>query len=363
MAVTWDNTAKAGRIVPGLRRKTASLVKILTVSLAFWGMLGLLGLSACTNSGPAKPQPSKTAAPATPQVQETWPLTGLPRAEVSPHPAVAVKVENTVAARPQSGLEAADMVFEEQVEGGLTRFNAVFHSQLPEEIGPIRSVRPMDTAIAGQFGAMLVYSGGVAQFEEKVAAAGLHGFNEDQALGASYRVNWRRMPHNLYLSIPKLFEKVGQQGLDEPPTIFDFAQKTDTPSAARGQAASHLSMTFPSLKVEYSWNGKRWERSDGGVKSTARTGQILQSDNVVALVTKIVDTSVRDSAGFPVPETILTGGGKAYVASAGKVAEVTWAKDSDGSPLLLSDASGAPVVLNPGTTWVELLTSDTFAFD
>ncbi len=376
MAVTWDNTAEnvANKVVcagrsnaPGTRH-TAGFNKILTVLVAFWTMLGMLGLTACANSTPEPeeaPTPTDSELPEGPD--DYWPLTGLPREDLTPHPVVAVKVENTVAARPQSGLEEADMVFEEQVEGGLTRYNAVFHAHTPEEIGPVRSVRPMDPGIAAPFGGMLVYSGGVPVYESRVQAAGLRGFNEDQALGALYRVKFRAMPHNLYLSIPKLYEKVGKDRTIEPdaPRIFDFANpdQGERPTAvSSGVPANSLAARFPSLVAGYTWTGSRWQRSDGGVAASARSGAPLQTDNVVVVLTTITDTGAKDAAGASVPETVLTGSGTAYVASGGSIAQVTWSKDSEGSPLLLTDSAGAPVLLNRGTTWIELLPNTNFSF-
>lgn len=377
MAVTRENIAEnvANRGVcaersnaPGTRH-TAGFNKILAVFVAFWTMLGMLGLSACANS---TPEPEETPVPTESEPPEQgpddyWPLTGLPREDLTPHPAVAVKVENTAAARPQSGLEEADIVFEEQVEGGITRYNAVFHAHTPEEIGPVRSVRPMDPGIAAPFGGMLVYSGGTPAFESRVPASGLRGFNEDQALGALYRVKFRAMPHNLYLSIPKLYEKVGKDRTIEPdaPQIFDFANPDlgESPTAvSSGVPANSLVARFPSLVAGYTWTGSRWQRSDGGVASSARSGAPLQTDNVVVVLTTIINTGAKDAAGSAVPETVLTGSGTAYVASGGSIAQVTWSKDSEGSPLVLTDSAGASVLLNRGTTWIELLPNTNFSF-
>ncbi len=364
MAATWENTAAMGQTEPDRRGKTANPRLILAVIGLTCGLLGSFGLTACTNSLPEKPAATAPAVETGPVVAESWPLTGLDRPDGGPRrPAVAVKIENTASARPQSGLESADIVFEEMVEGGLTRFNAIFHSQTPEEIGPVRSVRPMDTAIAAPFGAILVYSGGVPQFEAKVKAAGLRGYNEDEALGASYRVNWRRMPHNLYLSIPKLFEKVGIEGVPEPDSAFDFARNGENPTVVdAGVPAGQILVNFPSARVRFDWNGSKWQRVDEGMAVAARSGAPLQADNVVVIKTTTIETTVRDAAGFPVPETVLEGGGQAYVATGGKVMDAEWYKDSEGSPLRLTDVAGAPIVLAPGQTWVELLAAGSFSY-
>ncbi|MDR3068007.1 MAG: DUF3048 domain-containing protein, partial [Cellulomonas sp.] len=113
-----------------------------------------------------------------PQLPETWPLTGLPVGEASVvRPALAVKIENDKAARPQTGLEQADLVWEEVVEGGITRFAAVFHSQVPEEVGPVRSNRPMDARIVAPTKGLIAFSGG--QYTQQLRDAGLQVLSQD----------------------------------------------------------------------------------------------------------------------------------------------------------------------------------------
>lgn len=385
MVATWENTAATGQTEPDRRKRTASPRKILAVIGVLCGLVNAAGLSGCANSKPGKAAPPAANTPTQTQAAEpaTWPLTGLERpGDGGARQVVAVKIENTRAARPQSGLEAADIVFEELVEGGVTRYNAIFHSQQPEEIGPVRSVRPMDPAIAAPFGAWLVYSGGVPQFEQRVRDEGLRGFNEDQAMGASYRVRWRRMPHNLYLSIPALLGKFGgdaagagggdsasnkdvgaDAGVGDLEKIFEFAKSGETPSAvSTGVDAKQLVVNFPAAHARFDWNGSKWQRVDEGVAAAARSGVPLQADNVVVVRTTTVATNARDSAGFPVPETVMEGGGQAYVATGGKIMDAKWSKDSVGSPLVLTDVSGAPIVLAPGQTWVELLAAGTFSY-
>lgn len=391
MVVIRENTAATGQTEPDRHSTTASPRKILAVIGVLCGLVNAAGLSGCVNSAPGKSAAPAASTPVPTQVPqpETWPLTGLERpanARARARQAVAVKIENTSAARPQSGLEAADIVFEELVEGGVTRYNAIFHSQQPEEIGPVRSVRPMDPAIAAPFRAWLVYSGGVPQFEQRVRDEGLRGFNEDQAMGASYRVQWRWMPHNLYLSIPALLGKFGGAGATgaggadsasntagdaangatdttEPEKIFEFTKSGETPSAvSTGVEVKQLVVNFPAAHARFDWNGSKWQRVDEGVASTARSGVPLQADNVVVVRTTTVATNALDSAGFPVPETVMEGGGQAYVATGGKIMDAKWSKDSVGSPLVLTDVSGAPIVLAPGQTWVELLAAGTFSY-
>lgn len=379
MLATWESTVAKRQTEPDRRDRKARSLKILTVIGLICGLVSLGGLSACGKTEPTpkttKSQPSNSQSAAKPEKHpDTWPLTGMPRPEdAAKRRAIAVKVENTVAARPQSGLESADIIFEEMVEGGITRYNAIFHSNQPGEIGPVRSVRPMDPAIAAPFGSWLVYSGGQPLFERRVHDEGLRGFNEDQAKGAEYRVRWRKMPHNLYLSIPALFQKLGagEGGLGDgsdggepaPGSAFAFAKPGETPTAvSAGVAARQLLINFPAARVRFDWNGTRWQRFDEGAASVSRAGIPLQGDNVVVIRTSVVNSEGRDSAGNPVPETVMIGGGQAYVATGGKILDAKWAKDSLASPLKLTDVAGSAVTLAPGQTWVELLAAGTFSY-
>ena len=109
-----------------------------------------------------------TEAPPPPPPTFPWPLTGVETTDIVQRPALAVKIENSSESRPQSGLNSADLVWEEVVEGGITRFVAVYHSTLPPEIGPIRSVRPMDAGIAAPLGGLFAFAGGQPDFVERI---------------------------------------------------------------------------------------------------------------------------------------------------------------------------------------------------
>ena len=124
-----------------------------------------LALSACSGDGTSAAPQRKKAPPSTTTTTipvPTAPFTGLPDPDgvANARSSVAVKIENSPDARPQSGLDVADIVYEEVVEGGITRFWAVFNSKAPEVIGPVRSVRAMDPAIVWPLGGVIAYSGG-----------------------------------------------------------------------------------------------------------------------------------------------------------------------------------------------------------
>ncbi|MFN3865793.1 MAG: DUF3048 domain-containing protein, partial [Demequina sp.] len=139
-----------------------------------------------TTQSVAAPSPSRSAAPSgppDPRPDVVWPLTGVDATEADAalldRPALAIKIENSSEARPQSNIDTADVVFEEQVEYGISRLIAVFHSDVPETVGPIRSLRPMDPKIVGSFEGPLVFSGAQRRFINDAAQSGTRLLAED----------------------------------------------------------------------------------------------------------------------------------------------------------------------------------------
>lgn len=332
------------------------------VALAIATMVALAG---CSDPEP-EPEPvvvdpdvvaEKTAAPSA-ELPETWPLTGVP-GEVIERPALAVKVENSAMARPQSGLMEADIVWEEMVEGGITRFNAVYHSNLPDEIGPIRSVRPMDAGIAAPLGGPQVISGGQTLFLREMRDAGVQLISHDGGNAGFYRNSQRRAPHNLY-GDPEVF--LGQaESSDPPPEQFTFALDASSATAVvTGEAATAVRLSFPRSAPSWSWedDSGSWLRSEDGSPAQSANGDRLSATNVVIMRVQIVNSAGRDQSGSPVPETVMTGEGEVVVASGGHTVTGTWRKETLSDPVILTDDSGEVIELAPGNTWVELVPVD-----
>jgi hypothetical protein len=280
-------------------------------------------------------------------------------------PALAVKIENSVSARPQTGLNAADMVWEEVVEGGITRYVAVYHSDVPAEIGPVRSIRPMDAAIAAPLGGLFAFSGGQPPFVAAVRDAGLQVLSHDAGAAGFYRIGTRSAPHNVYAD-PRVF--LQQADVDHraaPREQFGFATADEQPTAvAAGKPAAAVDLTLSfSSHPSWTWSrdGGAWLRAEDGAAAAGADGRRLAATNVVVLRVDVVDTSYRDPAGNPVPETVLVGGGEALVASAGHTVVATWSKASLDAPVVLTGPLSSPVRLAPGTTWVELVPNGTGA--
>ena len=322
----------------------------------------LTGAVGCGSPEPqpvaAAPTPTPTPPPPPPP-PVLWPLTGLDSGHALARPALAVKVENSVDARPQTGLGAADLVWEEVVEGGITRYVAVYHSTLPTEIGPIRSIRPMDAAIAAPLHGLFAFSGGQPAFVDAVADAGIQVVSNDAGASGFYRVDTRSAPHNVYADPATLLVQADPQHLADPPAQFEIAGAGNQPTAVTaGTPAATLALQLSGVsRPNWTWSAPdgRWVRAEGDTPAVEADGTPLRATNVVVLRTESVDTGTTDPAGNPVPETLLVGTGEALVATGGHTLAATWVKDAVGGRLVLRGPDGNPVRLAPGNTWVELV--------
>jgi hypothetical protein len=287
-----------------------------------------------------------------------WPLTGVESGPVAARPALAVKIENSVDARPQTGLNAADMVWEEVVEGGITRFVAVYHSTLPAQVGPIRSVRPMDPAIAAPLHGLFAFSGGQRPFVDAVAGAGLQVLSHDAGAGGFFRLRTRYAPHNVYGDPAAFLAQADPAHLAAPGPQFAIAGPAQQPTAVTaGAPANAVNLKLSGVSYPtWSWDpAGQWLRAERGTPAVEADGTRLRAANVVVLRVDVVNTRFTDPAGNSVPETVMVGTGQALVATGGRVLNVTWTKNSPGEPVALTGPDGLPVLLAPGNTWVELV--------
>lgn len=280
------------------------------------------------------------------------PLRGTPTdAAALRHPSLAVKVDNHEAARPQLALNRSDIVFEELVEGGLTRYLVVWHSDVPDAVGPVRSIRPMDPAIASPFGGIIAYSGGQPGFVELMKATPLVNlvFDEDDT-GLFERAEDRPSPHDVMLDAPEAVRR--NAALSPPPAQFTYGDGDPLAPAAYGASpTSRLGIAFSEREPRaWDWDaaGWAWLRSQDGEPDVEASGERVRATNVVTLRVAI------DRRFGEVPLTVLTGTGEAWVSVAGRTAHGTWSKDADAAPIVLTADDGRALPLAPGNTWVEL---------
>jgi hypothetical protein len=335
-------------------------IRLAALALPVLLIAGCAQTPAKTGSNAAAPTASPTAATV------VAPLTGVSYADGSNKflagPVVMGKIDNSPEARPQLGLSKTDVVIDEMVEGGLTRFLAIWHSQMPTEFGPIRSVRPMDPDLATAFGGIIAYSGGQRPFVAAMKATGLYNADEtsEQGKGTMERVTNRVAPHNLFVKAQNL--QAAHPDLAAPKQLFTFntdsADASGTSAGVSGKPVLDVKAQFPAATALWTWNGSAWARiQDGKVLTDALDGKQLTAANVVVLRVA-VDRSFKDPRYGFVPKTLLEGTGKGQVFSDGKVIDVTWTKAKATDYPSLTTASGEVVKLAPGNTWFELVPSD-----
>jgi hypothetical protein len=326
---------------------------VLAVALTACGAIVLPNVIGGPGSMPsASPTPTPTP---TPTPVEYAPLTGV-QVEVGSleHPVLMAKIDNNPTARPQVGLNDADIVFEELVEGGFTRYVAVWHSVIPQEIGPIRSIRPMDPDIASPFRGIIAYSGGQQRFVQMMVATRVKNVIHGQA-GTDkfiYRSSEKISPHNVIVRAKKLVAKHSK--LRPPAAAFEFARGSEVPSAvafgkpARRIYPSFSSLNTPSWRFDAASGVYRRFQADGEKDRDERKKQLTAVNVVVQLV------GVSSEYGY-VPRSLVVGKGTAWISTGGKTVKAKWVKKRRNAMTVFTLKSGEVVKLAPGRTWVELV--------
>jgi hypothetical protein len=357
-----------------------------TSVLAFAVLASLIGAacgggdddsSATTTEAPATTDaPTTTAAPTTTEAdaptttarattttapaEPVMPLTGMPIEDeaLATRPAMVVKIDNHPEARPQYGLNAADIVFEENVEN-LTRFAAVFQSQdAPDRVGPIRSGRTQDIALLGSLNQPLfVWSGGNANVTKAIRDSDLvelspsstknHNFFRDNSRGV-------HSEHTLFAHMDGMYTEFTPAGAPAPQQQFTYRAAGE---AFNGDDASGVDLKMDGVKVNWTWDAgsTSYLRSQGGKPHQDATLGQVSAANVVVL-----EVDYKPSpADARSPEAQTIGTGTAWVFTGGVMIEGTWERDDRLEIFQLKDASGSAIALTPGRTWVELARVDT----
>jgi len=305
-----------------------------------------------------RPTTTTTAPPPAP----TYPLTGMPVTDPARagRPALWVKIDNAPKARPQTGLGNADVVFEEMVEGGLTRFLAVFQSGDANPVGPVRSVRPVDPDIATALRGLFAYSGGAPKFVRMLHQSPLQDVGADALAGAYFRNHSRPAPDNQFSGTSTLWSATRNQPPAAP--LFTYLP-AGQPFPAPGPQASPLngvSYVLERISVDWDWDGGsgRWmRRTDGAPHLTTDTGQLGFQNVLLQFVHYRISRDV-DSGGNRVPYGEVVGSGTAWYLAGAKLVHGHWSKPSAGATTQYIDDAGHPVALVPGHTMVELVPNE-----
>ncbi|WP_175409642.1 DUF3048 domain-containing protein [Streptomyces sp. TRM64462] len=294
------------------------------------------------------PSPTPTPTPTAPTPAAVSPFTGLPgRAG----PVLAVKIDNVRAARPHTGLGAADIVYVEQVEGGLTRLLAVYSSQQPPRIGPVRSARESDVELLRQFGRpALAYSGVRTALKGFVQDAPLYALPPERVPQAYVREPGRPAPHNLYLLPERAL--AAAPAADKARDIgFRFGAEP-----AGGRPVNAHSVRFPAAQYTFTWSApeKRWLVTMDGTAARTTDGKRVGAPTVVVQHVTVRPSAFKDSGGNVTPYTETVGSGTALVLRDSKVYEARWSRGGAAAGTSFTTPSGAPFAFAPGPVWVVL---------
>jgi hypothetical protein len=270
------------------------------------------------------------------------------RSQAAAGPLLAVKIDNSRRARPHTGLNSADLVYVEQVEGGMSRLMAVYARRLPQAVGPVRSARETDLELLRQFERpTLAYSGAQRKLMPLIDAAPLRAEPPGRTSGAYYRGATRPAPHNLYLRPAALLpEAPGAAALT---TGFSYGA-----APAGGIADTSETVSFPAARFTFTWSASRgrWLVSMDGESATTTDAGRLAPATVVVQYVKLRKSDYFDSLGNNTPFTETVGTGRAKVLRDGKAFDVTWSrpKATDGTRFATKD--GEPVNFAEGQVWV-----------
>lgn len=278
-------------------------------------------------------------------------LTGLVGFNDPSRPALIVKIDNVAAAWPQVGINEADVVFEELVEGGFTRLAAIFHSNVANPVGPVRSMRTSDINLFAWMNRPLFSSsGGNGTARGAVAESDLIDVGHSSAFSDLYsRDRERRAPHNLFVNTSDLWDATADVDAGAPPPLFRFRGPDDTlPASAR--PSTGVAVRYGSVDVTYTWNGTGWARTQGGEPHADVDGTVAAPANVIVQFINYRN-SFADAAS---PEAIAVGAGEAWIFTDGHVVQGRWSRPDEAAETTYTDADGNIVALTPGSTWISL---------
>lgn len=317
-------------------RRVALTTAVLAASLAVPLTAG------CTRHGREDDRaPQHTAAPApAPRPAPAVAAVGAP---------LVVKIDNVPAARPQTGLEAADVVYAEQVEGGLSRLMAVYATRLPTAVGPVRSARESDLELLRQFGRpTLAFSGAQHKLLPLIARASLRAETPDKAPAAYYRGAGRAAPHNLYLRPARLLSRTpGRAALTTGFSYGPAPASGGTPTASR-------TVRYPAARFTFTWSARRgrWLVTTDGTPAVTTGRTPLAPATVVVQYVRMHSSRYHDKLGNRTPYTETVGAGQAEVLRDGRSFAASWNRPVATGGTTFTAPDGTPLNFATGQVWV-----------
>jgi hypothetical protein len=265
---------------------------------------------------------------------------------------LAVKIDNTSPARPRIGLDQADVVYVEPVEGGLTRLLAIFSRHQAREVGPVRSGRESDVTLLANYGRVALAFSGSSSYTAGILARGTQvNLSFDQSSRGFRRDHSRPAPYNVIGDPKVLLARAGGSG--RPGDIgFRYG-----PAIAGGAAATTLTASWPSATQTFTWNAARKEYlvTTDGRPDVSPSGRQYGASTVVVQFVASKDSPNLDVNGRPTPVEQLVGSGRAMVLRDGRLLQAVWSRSAAQAPTTFK-AGGQVVTFAPqGTVWVLLV--------
>ncbi len=288
------------------------------------------------------------------------PLTGIvsytPQAWLQ-RPVLALKVGNSGNERPQAGLDRADVIYEELVEGGVTRFMALYSTNDAPRVGPVRSVRTVDHKIMQPLGGLFAYSGGVPPVVDELRETpGVTDVGANRVTAAYTRDSARKAPYNLYATTDALWS--GQSASAPTRPLFNFLKISDDATTGGDTSAKEVKLSFAGngSEMRYVYDTKTgvYERFQGGSPHTLEGGDQLAFRNVLVQEVNVSRGATVDRGGENTNDIAMLGSGGAVLFRGARAFRGTWSRSSVDSTTSFVDNTGKPFAFAPGGTIVEL---------
>ena len=271
-------------------------------------------------------------------------------------PVLVVKIDDSAQAHPQIGLEDADIVYIEQVEGGLTRLAVIFSSVIPQRIGPVRSARISDIDILSQFGRVaFAYSGAQKKLLPVIASANLQDLGAQRQSPVIYTTDPdRTQPYAMVLRADLLMQLIAEKSyqIDVAKNVgFKFGELQQG-----GVATIKADMHWPAATYSATWSSdeSRWLLTHNSSVNVAESGVVLGPTTLIIQMVSITDSEYKDKVGGVTPFSQTVGTGKAYVLRDGQRFVTTWNRPFADSGTNFTFEDGTVMNFDPGQIWIAL---------
>ncbi len=271
---------------------------------------------------------------------------------LSKNPVVAVKIDNTSAGFPQFGITAADIIYTEQVEGGLTRLIAVFHTRLPKEVGAVRSIRSTDLELLPSYGKpILVGSGGAPRWVRALRDSSLVGVLNDAGAAGFWRSSHGDGTHNLHANLRTVVKAHPGKGKAHR---MGFTFRAKAPRLAKARKVSTIDVTMLAGRYQFSYSHGRYLAHHSGTPYVDQNGKKVYVRNVLVQHVRDEPDGQLDPIGSPSYRSDTIGTGKFTLYRNGRAVSGKWIRKSLSAPTRFVDSHGHTVTFRPGKTWVLL---------